>query len=129
MARVLPGGTRRNSSPHVAPRCGGICAFGPPARGSAGCGLHVAPRFVRIYAFGAPARGSAGCGLDREPDPPESLRSRGVSLLPPSGRETTHAASYWKRIGQQVLTQRSIAAPGVFRGVGDYARGARILLK
>jgi len=58
---------------------GGTCALlGAPAIGSAGCGLHVATRFVRICAFGAPARGSAGCGLDRGPDPPESLRSRGV---------------------------------------------------
>ena len=58
----------------------------------------------RTCAFGAPAIGSAGCGLDRSPGPVLALRSRGVSLLPPSGRETTHAASYWTMVGQQVLS-------------------------
>src|SRR5438445_7492236 len=72
-------------------------------------------------ACGAPAIGSAGCGLDRSPGPVLALRSRGVSLLPPFGRETTHAASHWTLVGQQVLSQRSIAGTGIFRGGADYA--------
>ena len=40
-----------------------------------------------------PALGSAGCGLDRAPDFSLRSGSRSVSLLPPFGRETSHAAS------------------------------------
>jgi hypothetical protein len=42
----------------------------------------VATRLRGILAFGPPASGSAGCGLDRSPDPARSLRSRGAPLLP-----------------------------------------------
>src|SRR6202162_1593042 len=42
----------------------------------------------------------------------QSARSRGVSLLPRFARETTHAASYWETVGQQVPSQRSIAGTG-----------------
>src|SRR4029077_13569559 len=50
---------------------------------------HVAYRFTSLAVRSPPRRGP----------PPyrrsQSARSRGVSLLPRSARETTHAASYW----------------------------------
>ena len=44
-------------------------------------------------ALRRPPSGSRGCALDRTADPPVRSGSRSVSLLPPFGRETTHAAS------------------------------------
>ena len=73
------------------------------------CALRAGPA-----PAGAPAIGSAGCGLDRSPGPVLALRSRGVSLLPPFGRETTHAASYWELVGQEVQLQHSIAGTRSF---------------
>src|SRR5213593_1752465 len=85
-------------SQHVAPHCGGTCACG------------------------APAIGSAGCGLDRSPGPVLALRSRGVSLLPRSDRETTHAASYWMRVGEQALASEFDS------GIGDFSEASVITL-
>jgi len=53
----------------------------------------VAPRLREIWAFGPPASGSAGCGLDRSPDLPQSLRSRGARLLLRLPQETSRAAT------------------------------------
>jgi len=68
-------------------------------------------------------------GRGRIPRRSRSARSRSVSLLPRSARETTHTACYWAMVGHQVLSRQSIAAQGIFRGVRAYARGARSLLK
>jgi hypothetical protein len=54
---------------------------------------HVASAPRGVCAFGAPAHGSAGCGLDREPGPSLRARSRRARLLPRLLRETTRAAS------------------------------------
>src|SRR5450759_4513404 len=95
-------------------------------------GLTLAAREVSQWGGGA-RRGSEATARDqasdvgRIPRRSQSARSRGVSLLPRSARETTHAASYWAMVGHQVLSRRSIAAPGIFRDVRTYARGARSL--
>src|SRR5207253_7245755 len=60
---------------------------------AAGAPITVAQRLREIWAFGPPASGSAGCGLDRSPDHTQSLRSRGARLLPRLLRENTRAAS------------------------------------